>query len=113
MNNWETIKQKTLKDLQPTKEEQTQIMDFAEETINQLNQILKNVGIDAVAELHGSVIHGTWIRGQQDLDIFIVIEQFESREQLMRVLEAVKNGTEWVLTEAYAEHPYLKTEING
>jgi tRNA nucleotidyltransferase (CCA-adding enzyme) len=113
MNNWETIKQKTMKALRPTEEDQTQIMDFAEETINQLNKILKNKGIDAVAELHGSVAHGTWIRGQQDLDIFIVIDHFESREQLMQVLEAVKNGTDWVLIEAYAEHPYLKTEING
>jgi tRNA nucleotidyltransferase (CCA-adding enzyme) len=29
------------------------------------------------------------------------------------VLDAVREGTDWSFTEAYAEHPYLKTHING
>jgi tRNA nucleotidyltransferase (CCA-adding enzyme) len=113
MNNWEKIKQEISEELRPTGEEQTQLHAFAEKTIAKLNKIIEKKGIEAIAELHGSVAHGTWIRGQQDLDIFIIIENYEGRKQLKQVLETIRNGTDWRFTEAYAEHPYLKTEINS
>jgi tRNA nucleotidyltransferase (CCA-adding enzyme) len=113
MNNWEKLKKEIIDDLRPTEEEETQLHRFSEKIIIKLNNVLANSGLRAVAELHGSVAHETWIRGQHELDIFIVIENYDARKQLKQVLEIVRKGTDWCFTEAYAEHPYLKTEING
>jgi tRNA nucleotidyltransferase (CCA-adding enzyme) len=113
MSDWESIKKDLIAELQPSEIENTQILAFAEKIVNTINRVLKESNIDATAELHGSVAHGTWIKGQQELDIFIVINKYVKREQLQRVLDTIKKNTDWVFTEAYAEHPYLKTEING
>ena len=102
-----------IKEIKPSELEESQILVFAKETVEKINKVLKEANICAVAELHGSVAHGTWIKGQQELDVFIVIENYVKRKQLQRVLELMRDKTEWVYTEAYAEHPYLKTEING
>lgn len=111
--NWSKLKEEVLGEIKPTPEEEKNLQDFAQKTIDNINKVLTETGINAKAELHGSVAHGTWIKGQQDLDIFIVNEEYKSRDQLQQVLDALKKGTEWVYTAAYAEHPYLKTQING
>jgi len=111
--NWSKLREEVLGEIKPTPEEEKNLQDFAQKTIDNINKVLTETGINAKAELHGSVAHGTWIKGQQDLDIFIVNKEYKSRDQLQQVLDALKKGTEWVYTAAYAEHPYLKTQING
>ncbi|TFH13465.1 CCA tRNA nucleotidyltransferase [Candidatus Bathyarchaeota archaeon] len=113
MSDWEQIRKEIIGELKPTDEEEAQLLGFADKTITQINKVLEEAGIDALAEFHGSVAHGTWISGQQDLDIFLVNEKYVRREQLQIALDAVRAGTGWVFTEAYAEHPYLQTKRNG
>jgi tRNA nucleotidyltransferase (CCA-adding enzyme) len=113
MTDWDTLKKEVLAGLKPTDAEESQLLAFADEIVNKVNQVLVDSAIEGVAELHGSVVHGTWIRGQQDLDIFIVLDNYSSRGQLQDALNAVRNKINWVFTEAYAEHPYLKTKLNG
>jgi len=113
MQEWEQIRREVLGEVKPSIEEKVHLRAFAEETVEKLNKVLREKGINASAEVHGSVAHGTWISGQQDLDVFLIIEEYGGREQLQGALDAVKAGTDWIFTEAYAEHPYLKTEING
>ena len=113
MTDWDTLKKEVLEGLKPTMDEETQLMVFADETVKKVNKILMNSGIEGVAELHGSIAHGTWISGQQDLDIFIVLDRYDNRGQLQDALDSVRNSIDWVFTEAYAEHPYLKTRLNG
>ena len=81
--------------------------------ISDLNKVLIDEGIVGVAELNGSVAHDTWISGEEDLDIFIVLDSSYERDDLISVLDIVKNylGKGWVL--AYAEHPYIQTVIDG
>jgi tRNA nucleotidyltransferase (CCA-adding enzyme) len=112
MTDWEQIRLEVLHELKPSRVEEAQLMAFAEETAEKINKVLREKGINASAEIHGSVAHGTWISGQQDLDVFLVIEEYSGREQLQEALDAVRAGTGWSFTEAYAEHPYLKTKIN-
>ena len=111
--SWDEIRAEIIEELKPREDEELQLLGFADRLITQLNSVLNNNGIDALAEVHGSVAHGTWISGQQDLDVFLVIEKYIGREQLQRALDAVRAGTDWEFTEAYAEHPYLQTRING
>ena len=111
--NWNKLREEVLRDIKPTPEEENKLFCFAQKTVDNINKVLAETGINAKAEIHGSVAHGTWIKGQQDLDIFIVNEEYKSRDQLQQALDALKEGTEWTYTAAYAEHPYLKTQING
>lgn len=113
MQSWEDIKRKVLREIKPSSYENIRLQNFAEEILAKINRVLREKKIDASAELHGSVAHGTWISGQQDLDIFVVLEKYSGREQLEEVLHTVRSNTDWSFTEAYAEHPYLKTEIDG
>ena len=113
LTDWDSLKKEVLEELKPCVDEESQLMAFAEKTVNRVNQVLMDSKIDGVAELHGSVAHGTWISGHQDLDVFIVLNNYFNREQLQEVLDAVRDNIDWVFTEAYAEHPYLKTRFNG
>ena len=111
--SWTELRETVLAEIKPSREEEEELLGFASKTITDIDKVLNEAGIDASAELHGSVAHGTWIKGQQDLDIFIVNEEYHNREQLQQVLNVLKKDTEWTYSEAYAEHPYLKTRVNG
>ena len=113
MTDWDILKKEALKKLKPSEVEESQLMDFAQEAVDKVNQVLRDNQIEGVAELHGSLAHGTWISGQQDIDIFIVIEKYGNRGQLQEALGVIRDNIDWVFTEAYAEHPYLKTVVNG
>ncbi len=111
--SWEKLRDDILGEIKPTSAEEMELLGFAAKTIKKINTVLMEAGVNASAEIHGSVAHGTWIKGQQDLDLFIVNEEYNSRDQLRQILDILRKDTEWVYSEAYAEHPYLKTKING
>lgn len=113
MSIWNEIKKDIIQDIKPSTKERKQLMNFTEELIHDINVVLSRSGFDVVAELHGSIVHDTWISGQQDIDVFLVIEEYSGKEQLKQVLDILREKLDWTFTMAYAEHPYLKTEING
>ncbi|MFB0543703.1 MAG: CCA tRNA nucleotidyltransferase, partial [Candidatus Bathyarchaeia archaeon] len=102
-----------LRRVQPSEEENREALKFVEGLTEELNRRLSEEGIEGVAQVHGSVARGTWLRGDRDLDIFIVLKRTYTRAVLPRVLDVVKAlvGPGWV--EAYAEHPYIQAEMGG
>jgi tRNA nucleotidyltransferase (CCA-adding enzyme) len=109
---WEKIRSLVLQKIEPSYEEEQNIKNFSESLLKKVNKVIKESGIKAKAELHGSVAHGTWISESQDLDVFIVLQEYK-RELLTDVLNIIKKGIEGNFTEAYAEHPYLQSLIDG
>ncbi|CAJ0600707.1 unnamed protein product [Cylicocyclus nassatus] len=80
--------------------------------------------IDAVYEVSqvpammtGSVARGTWVKGDKDIDIFMLFPPELDRESLkelgLRTAHAVVDKFKGVAREKYAEHPYLNAEIEG
>ena len=110
---WTELKPKVLEQVKPTEEEELNVQAAAERLRKDLNGLLEAEGIEAKAELHGSVAHGTWVRGDEDLDLFIVLSPRYSREDLHMVLDALKRHLDGDYVEAYAEHPYLRASIEG
>jgi tRNA nucleotidyltransferase (CCA-adding enzyme) len=112
MNSWKLLKQQILEKIQPTKTEKERIKKFTNNLLEEINQQLKKQEIPATAELHGSIAHDTWIANEQDLDIFIVLEQNNDVSNFQVILSMLKNylGKNW--REAYAEHPYLQSQLN-
>jgi tRNA nucleotidyltransferase (CCA-adding enzyme) len=109
----EGILREVLAKVEPSEEERRRVHAFVEALTAELNSRLSGAGIDGSAEIHGSVAKDTWLSGDRDLDIFIVLKKTYDRSIFPRVLDVVKElvGTGWV--EAYAEHPYLQAEIEG
>lgn len=113
MSVWPEIRKSVLERIKPTRAEEITLKEVGGQVVDKINAILKKSGIQGVAEIHGSVPHGTWVTGQMDLDIFVVLDTYRERGQLNEVLDALREHTDWEFTEAWAEHPYLQTEIGG
>ncbi len=97
----------------PSEAERDEVDAFCKRTEEELTDRLREAGLNAVAEVHGSVARGTWLSGERDIDVFIVLDIGHGREVIPRVLDVVKGyvGEGWV--EAYAEHPYVRAEVDG
>ena len=113
MVSWESLRIQILEEIKPSSRERTQLKRFSDKLLSDLNKALIDERIVGFAEINGSVAHDTWISGEEDLDIFIVLDNSYEREDLILILDLVKNylGKGWV--EAYAEHPYIQTVIDG
>ncbi len=110
---WSQLKKKVLAEVKPTEREHQKITAFIVKLKVSFNEALRKEGIDADVEVHGSIARDTWLVGQRDIDTFIILRHSSSRKDLFRVNDVVKGyvGEGWV--EAYAEHPYVKKEIEG
>jgi tRNA nucleotidyltransferase (CCA-adding enzyme) len=112
-SSWEEIRDRVLDAVVPGQAEVEAVEKFARKVVEDLGIRLAEVGISGITEVHGSVARGTWISGDRDFDVFIVLEEEYRRSDLQTVLDVVKDfvGEGWI--EAYAEHPYLIAEIDG
>ena len=110
---WDKLKPAILERIKPDPDESNEVKVLVEVLIRRLSLHLREKDIEASVEVHGSVIHDTWLKGDHDLDIFVVLPPTKSIEYLKVVLDEVKVflGEGWV--EAYAEHPYIKIDISG
>ena len=110
---WSHIRERILAEIKPSIEEKKELLDFLAGVKMRLSQALDKGEIKASVEIHGSVARDTWLKGLKDADIFVVMDRSNGRKSLFKVNDIVKDfvGEGW--TEAYAEHPYIKAEING
>ncbi|MBT7913826.1 hypothetical protein HN588_07965, partial [Candidatus Bathyarchaeota archaeon] len=104
MSDWLEIKKSILERIKPSRAEEVTLKEVGGQVVEKINSILKKSGIQGTAEIHGSVPHGTWVTGQMDLDIFVVLDTYRERWQLNEVLDALREHTDWEFTEAWAEH---------
>lgn len=80
-----------------------------------IDAVSKTAGVPAM--MTGSVARGTWVKGDKDIDIFMLFPLELSIEELQEqglsaaynIVEAFKGTSE----EKYAEHPYLNAVIEG
>ena len=110
---WTQLRREILSEIKPTKGEQEELAAFLSRLRSGLVKALEEAGIDSEVEIHGSVARDTWLRGQRDIDAFIILKPGAARSDLLRVNEVVKGyiGPGWI--EAYAEHPYVKKIVEG
>ena len=108
---WDELRENVLEQIVPEEAERERVGAFRRRMEEELTAWLKEAGLRATAEVHGSVARGTWLSGERDVDVFMVLDGGYDRGVLPGVLDAVKGfvGEGWV--EAYAEHPYLKGQI--
>jgi len=107
------MRESILKRITPDEDESRAVEYFRAKTERELTALLREVGLAATSEVHGSVARGTWLAGERDVDVFIVIAPDQDRSTLLKALDVAKAyvGEDWV--EAYAEHPYIKAVMDG
>ena len=100
--------------VKPTPADRERIEQVATELIERTDAACSKLGIDAKAMLVGSAARNTWLRSERDIDIFILLPEGLSREELERQGLAVarkvagKRGK-----ESFAEHPYVTMRFKG
>src|SRR3989338_8188035 len=106
------IHSEVLKKIKPSHDEVERVKRF----VGQLLSVSKTVsGLDAV--IVGSIGKFTWLAGDHDIDLFMMLDSSVPREELERLgLEYGKRITEelsgkWKIK--YAEHPYTNAVIRG
>jgi len=106
------IEEKILENIRPADEERREVQVMGQKLID---AVVKVACVPAM--MTGSVARETWVRGDKDIDIFMLFPPSLSREELQEkglaaaygVVEMFKGSSE----EKYAEHPYLNAVIEG
>lgn len=103
-----------LKEIKPTKEE----LEESVYSINQLTTALKRVvAKDVEIRVVGSVVRGTQLRGESDIDVFLLFPKKYKRERITKEgLDYAKRivkekGDRYEVK--YAEHPYTRLYLNS
>lgn len=103
-----------LKQVKPTPADRGRLKRVATELIERTNAACSKLGVKAKAMLVGSAARNTWLRFERDIDIFILLPEGLSREELERQGLAVAREVAGRRgKESFAEHPYVKMQFKG
>ncbi len=106
------IEERVLLNIRPTVQEKEQVCDLAKRLLDAIAQSGKAEGM-----VVGSIARHTWIRGDRDLDVFMLFDPDLSRDALETQGLALARSIAAVFTdkfhEKYAEHPYINANIDG
>ncbi|MEM2961379.1 MAG: CCA tRNA nucleotidyltransferase, partial [Candidatus Bathyarchaeia archaeon] len=97
----------------PNGGERQKTLEFSMNLVESLKRELLRDGIDADVQIEGSIAKDTWLAGEKDIDIFILLPKSYNKNVFAKVLEAAKivSGSNYL--EAYAEHPYIEAYIDS
>jgi tRNA nucleotidyltransferase (CCA-adding enzyme) len=105
------ICKETLRRAIPSEKERRETLHFSQNLAGRLERELKKAGLEAQAQVEGSIAKDTWLAGEKDIDLFILIPKTYGREGFAKVLNIAKKVTGENYLEAYAEHPYIQAKI--
>ncbi len=110
------VELEVLKNIVP-KENDKRILDSAaRKTRSLINKFLEEAQIDALVTIEGSYAKDTWLRGDVDLDLFILLP----RENCLKIIEQglIDKLEKWlrekgyIVQRRYAQHPYLRVIVD-
>ncbi|WP_226482615.1 CCA tRNA nucleotidyltransferase [Natrinema amylolyticum] len=97
----------------PDEDERTRLREVAERLMDRAETVARELCSDADVLQVGSTARDTWISGDRDIDIFVRFPPALDRETLEEYGLEVGHATLPEGHEEYAEHPYVKGEIEG
>ncbi len=109
----ERIIEEVLEDVSPSDEERRSLSEAYEEVRERALEALDEEGLGGEVALVGSTARDTWLSGDRDIDVFLLLPPELDREEFERVgLEVGKTVFPGGTVE-YAEHPYVQGEKEG
>jgi len=107
-----SLEEEVLNEIRPTIDELERMYALADLLIGEIN-----AGGKATGMLVGSVARRTCVRGDRDLDIFMLFDPDLPREELEReglsLAHSIAARHAEQVVEKYAEHPYVNATIQG
>ena len=105
-----SLEEAVLDGLRPTQEEKDHVCGIAQRILEKIRQSGRAEGM-----VVGSIARHTWVKGDRDLDVFMLFDPSLSREQLETEGLALARSIAAAFTEKYhekyAEHPYINATI--
>jgi tRNA nucleotidyltransferase (CCA-adding enzyme) len=106
------IENSVLERLRPTDEDRSHICGLAQRMLAAIAKSGKAEGM-----VVGSVARNTWVRGDRDLDIFMLFDPGLTREALetegLALARSIARSFTERFHEKYAEHPYINATIDN
>lgn len=106
------LEEAVLATLRPTQEERDHVCGLAKRLLGSVQGSGKAEGM-----VVGSIARHTWVRGDLDLDVFMLFDPSLSREELelqgLALARSVAAAYTDTFHEKYAEHPYISARIEG
>ncbi len=110
------IKREVLKKIKPTKEEAERLKRVTMKILEAAARYSEKYGYVGVTPV-GSTARGTWLKGDSDIDVFLLFPKTVTREELERkglaAAKAIVHDLNGKSELKYAEHPYLCANIEG
>jgi len=98
--------------LRPSAEEREYIAGVARRLLDAINASGKATGM-----VVGSIARNTWVKGDRDLDVFLLFSPEMPREALetegLALARSIARAFTPVFHEKYAEHPYINATVEG
>ena len=109
-SKFKSIFNKILPEIRPTEEEIAELDAYSNDLMGRLKKVVPKT-VEII--LAGSVARGTQIRGNSDIDIFLLFpktisERLMEKKALLLARKIIKQGNDETFVINYAEHPYLK-----
>lgn len=106
------IEESVLAEIRPTQKERDHICGIATKLLGAIAKSGKAEGM-----VVGSIARHTWVRGDRDLDVFMLFDAGLSREALefegLGLARTIAGTFTDIFYEKYAEHPYISAKIDG
>lgn len=110
----EVVCEKVSQKITPSEERKRQVQNLSEELIKKIETEAVNLNIAVKPLLVGSIAKDTWIVSNPDIDLFMIFPKTYTKKEIgelgLRIARKVTGGKG---EEQYAEHPYLRAEIEG
>ena len=109
----DTILAEILEDVSPSEDERKSLREAYESVRERALEELKDEGVEGSVTLVGSAARDTWLSGDRDIDVFLLLPTELDREEFERIGLDVGRAVFPDGTVEYAEHPYVQGEETG
>jgi len=111
------VELEVLRNIVPTRDDKEFLDSVSKKARSLISKFLEEISIDALITIEGSYAKDTWLRGDVDLDLFILL----SRENCLKIIEQglIDKLEEWLrekgytVQRRYAQHPYLRIFLDN
>ncbi|MFH0849200.1 MAG: CCA tRNA nucleotidyltransferase [archaeon] len=97
----------------PSNKERMKVTSLAERLRTTVAGIARSHGLEAEVRIDGSVAKDTWLSGEADIDVFMLVSPDLSRKSLETECLDIVREAAGKYVERFAEHPYVETYVDG
>ncbi|MGA3020482.1 MAG: CCA tRNA nucleotidyltransferase [Candidatus Micrarchaeales archaeon] len=110
----ESIFSRVLEDIKPSDKELEESVYNINELTSRLNKVISN---DVEIRVVGSIVKGTQLVGDSDVDMFLLFDKKHSREKItadgISYAKSIVKGKDERYEIKYAEHPYVRVYLDS